>query len=158
MLSRMGSHSLLCWSSSRAVSVLLPQLRPHRQRLQSCWTQSDHTSCSPRERLCAFHARQPLLQRSAHRYAAVSGKAEDAEVAEHKSSDLHKDHKDVCLYQLHILNTYLHWLGYLQPKACMQVRVRFAPSPTGTLHVGGARTALFNWLYAAKEGGKMILR
>lgn len=39
-----------------------------------------------------------------------------------------------------------------------QVRVRFAPSPTGYLHVGGARTALFNWLYARHVGGKFILR
>lgn len=39
-----------------------------------------------------------------------------------------------------------------------QVRVRFAPSPTGLLHVGGARTALFNWLYARHTGGKFILR
>ena len=38
------------------------------------------------------------------------------------------------------------------------VRVRFAPSPTGNLHVGGARTALFNWLYARNLGGKLILR
>jgi len=38
------------------------------------------------------------------------------------------------------------------------VRVRFAPSPTGYLHVGGARTALFNWLYARHVGGKMLLR
>jgi glutamyl-tRNA synthetase len=38
------------------------------------------------------------------------------------------------------------------------VRVRFAPSPTGYLHVGGARTALFNWLFARKQGGTMILR
>jgi hypothetical protein len=38
------------------------------------------------------------------------------------------------------------------------IRVRFAPSPTGNLHVGGARTALFNWLYARKLGGKFILR
>ncbi len=38
------------------------------------------------------------------------------------------------------------------------VRVRFAPSPTGYLHVGGARTALFNWLYARHTGGKLILR
>lgn len=37
-------------------------------------------------------------------------------------------------------------------------RVRFAPSPTGWLHVGGARTALFNWLYAKKLDGKLILR
>ena len=37
-------------------------------------------------------------------------------------------------------------------------RVRFAPSPTGFLHVGGARTALFNWLYARGRGGKMLLR
>ncbi len=39
-----------------------------------------------------------------------------------------------------------------------QVRVRFAPSPTGMLHIGGARTALFNWLYARHTGGKFILR
>lgn len=38
------------------------------------------------------------------------------------------------------------------------VRVRFAPSPTGYLHVGGARTALFNWLFARNQGGRFILR
>ncbi|MCK9594141.1 MAG: glutamate--tRNA ligase [Candidatus Omnitrophica bacterium] len=38
------------------------------------------------------------------------------------------------------------------------VRVRFAPSPTGNLHIGGARTALFNWLYACSQSGEMILR
>ena len=37
-------------------------------------------------------------------------------------------------------------------------RVRFAPSPTGYLHVGGARTALFNWLFARHEGGTLLLR
>ncbi len=37
-------------------------------------------------------------------------------------------------------------------------RVRFAPSPTGYLHVGGARTALFNWLFARREGGSLLLR
>ena len=40
----------------------------------------------------------------------------------------------------------------------MSVRVRFAPSPTGHLHIGGARTALFNWLYARHTGGKFVLR
>lgn len=40
----------------------------------------------------------------------------------------------------------------------MSVRVRFAPSPTGFLHIGGARTALFNWLYARHRGGTFILR
>jgi len=39
-----------------------------------------------------------------------------------------------------------------------KVRVRFAPSPTGYLHVGGARTALFNWLYAKNTGGTFVLR
>src|SRR3989338_9561788 len=38
------------------------------------------------------------------------------------------------------------------------VRVRFAPSPTGFLHIGGARTALFNWMYARAQSGKFILR
>src|SRR3954447_3272362 len=38
------------------------------------------------------------------------------------------------------------------------VVTRFAPSPTGFLHIGGARTALFNWLYARRFGGKMLLR
>ena len=40
----------------------------------------------------------------------------------------------------------------------MTVRTRFAPSPTGFLHIGGARTALFSWAYARKHGGKFILR
>ncbi len=39
-----------------------------------------------------------------------------------------------------------------------EVRVRFAPSPTGYLHIGGARTALFNWLFARSQGGKLVLR
>jgi len=40
----------------------------------------------------------------------------------------------------------------------MTIRLRFAPSPTGYLHVGGARTAIFNWLYARKMGGQFLLR
>ena len=39
-----------------------------------------------------------------------------------------------------------------------EIRVRFAPSPTGELHIGGARTALFNWLFARDRGGKFVLR
>ena len=39
-----------------------------------------------------------------------------------------------------------------------EVRVRFAPSPTGFFHIGSARTALFNWLYAKHTGGKFVLR
>jgi glutamyl-tRNA synthetase len=46
----------------------------------------------------------------------------------------------------------------LTPSLEKPVRVRFAPSPTGYLHVGGARTALFNWLFARHTGGTMILR
>ena len=42
--------------------------------------------------------------------------------------------------------------------AAVAPRVRFAPSPTGYLHVGGARTALFNWLYARRHGGTFVLR
>jgi glutamyl-tRNA synthetase len=44
------------------------------------------------------------------------------------------------------------------PTETVPIRVRFAPSPTGYLHVGGARTALFNWLYARHTGGKFLLR
>src|SRR5947209_7158682 len=40
----------------------------------------------------------------------------------------------------------------------MTVRVRFAPSPTGYLHIGGARTALFNWLWARRQKGVFVLR
>src|SRR6185312_7592356 len=40
----------------------------------------------------------------------------------------------------------------------MTVVTRFAPSPTGFLHIGGGRTALFNWLYAKHTGGKFLLR
>src|SRR5271169_5542877 len=43
-------------------------------------------------------------------------------------------------------------------RAVMSVVVRFAPSPTGFLHIGGARTALFNWLFARHHGGKFLLR
>src|SRR5438046_2357695 len=42
--------------------------------------------------------------------------------------------------------------------AALTVRVRFAPSPTGHLHVGGVRTAIFNWLFAKRHGGTFILR
>jgi glutamyl-tRNA synthetase/nondiscriminating glutamyl-tRNA synthetase len=38
------------------------------------------------------------------------------------------------------------------------IRVRFAPSPTGYLHIGNVRTALFNYLFAKREGGKFVLR
>ncbi|MDA0902071.1 MAG: glutamate--tRNA ligase family protein, partial [Proteobacteria bacterium] len=40
----------------------------------------------------------------------------------------------------------------------MTIRTRFAPSPTGMLHIGGARTALFNYLFAKNQGGKFLLR
>ena len=40
----------------------------------------------------------------------------------------------------------------------MAVRVRFAPSPTGPLHIGGVRTALYNYLFAKKQGGVFVLR
>jgi glutamyl-tRNA synthetase len=45
-----------------------------------------------------------------------------------------------------------------QPAMCAAPRVRFAPSPTGALHVGGARTALYNWLLARKSGGSFLVR
>src|ERR1043166_4480990 len=44
------------------------------------------------------------------------------------------------------------------PETQPKPRVRFAPSPTGYLHVGGARTALFNWLFARHFGGTLVLR
>lgn len=53
----------------------------------------------------------------------------------------------ICRNQFHIL-------GYPN----QMVRTRFAPSPTGFLHIGGVRTALFNWLYARRHGGQFILR
>src|ERR1700679_883295 len=46
----------------------------------------------------------------------------------------------------------------LAPNRSPMVRTRFAPSPTGYLHIGGVRTALFNWLFARKHGGQFILR
>src|SRR5690606_10277015 len=50
--------------------------------------------------------------------------------------------------------------GYHKVNSAMpaQVVTRFAPSRTGYLHIGGARTALFNWLYARGRGGKFLLR
>ena len=53
-----------------------------------------------------------------------------------------------------------YWTFDIHPERTIAtpIRVRFAPSPTGYLHVGGARTALFNWLYARHVGGKFLLR
>jgi glutamyl-tRNA synthetase len=45
-----------------------------------------------------------------------------------------------------------------KPATKKPVVTRFAPSPTGYLHIGGARTALFNWLFAKHTGGKFLLR
>lgn len=50
------------------------------------------------------------------------------------------------------------FLGYLRDLMAPGPRVRFAPSPTGYLHIGGARTALFNWLWARQQKGTFILR
>ena len=49
----------------------------------------------------------------------------------------------------------LPWI-YMAPTE--KARVRFAPSPTGQLHLGNVRTALFNWLFARKNGGTFILQ
>jgi len=49
-------------------------------------------------------------------------------------------------------------LSTQQPPAPLPVRVRLAPSPTGTLHIGTARTAVFNWLFARRHGGQFLLR
>jgi glutamyl-tRNA synthetase len=60
------------------------------------------------------------------------------------------------------LNIYLNLLEsapeFLVWKVLMSVKTRFAPSPTGYLHVGGARTALFSWLVARQQGGQFVLR
>jgi len=47
---------------------------------------------------------------------------------------------------------------YIKGHLLMTVKTRFAPSPTGYLHVGGARTALYSWLHAKSQGGKFVLR
>jgi glutamyl-tRNA synthetase len=49
-------------------------------------------------------------------------------------------------------------IASVNPHGLMSVRVRFAPSPTGYLHIGGARTALFNWLWARQQKGTFVLR
>lgn len=49
-------------------------------------------------------------------------------------------------------------MHYINKKKMQNVRVRFAPSPTGPLHIGGVRTALYNYLFAKQNGGQMILR
>ena len=57
-----------------------------------------------------------------------------------------------------MLNRSLDRLPLKRYHPTMSIRTRFAPSPTGYLHVGGARTALFNWLFARKHNGSFILR
>ena len=53
---------------------------------------------------------------------------------------------------------YVRPIGSELPSRMTEIVTRFAPSPTGFLHIGGARTALFNWLYARGRGGKFLLR
>lgn len=48
--------------------------------------------------------------------------------------------------------------GFIMAQHSSPVRVRFAPSPTGKLHIGGARTAIFNWAFARATGGSFVLR
>src|SRR5213076_640207 len=57
-------------------------------------------------------------------------------------------------------STFFSVFSHAQAKlvAMANIRVRFAPSPTGYLHVGGARTALYNWLFARRHGGVFVLR
>ncbi|XP_050227588.1 glutamate--tRNA ligase, chloroplastic/mitochondrial [Mercurialis annua] len=64
------------------------------------------------------------------------------------------------LYNHHLRRTRSYSLSVKASAATGEdnVRVRFAPSPTGNLHVGGARTALFNYLFARSKGGKLVLR
>lgn len=50
------------------------------------------------------------------------------------------------------------WIGYNMNQKFEKVITRFPPSPSGYLHVGGARTAIFNWLYARNKGGRFVLR
>src|SRR5262245_36443478 len=49
-------------------------------------------------------------------------------------------------------------ISIVSSDSSVPVRVRFAPSPTGVLHIGGARTALYNWLFARGRGGELVLR
>jgi glutamyl/glutaminyl-tRNA synthetase len=53
---------------------------------------------------------------------------------------------------------YFSFLALTIIKQNFTVRVRYAPSPTGFMHIGGLRTALFNYLFARKNGGKFIVR
>uniref|UniRef100_UPI0036D24A7D glutamate--tRNA ligase family protein n=1 Tax=Streptomyces flavalbus TaxID=2665155 RepID=UPI0036D24A7D len=47
---------------------------------------------------------------------------------------------------------------FLNVRPFHEIKTRFAPSPTGYLHVGGARTALYSWLFARNHGGEFVLR
>ena len=67
-------------------------------------------------------------------------------------------YKSACIARLvyaDILLSYDEFKSFILP---MNIRTRFAPSPTGYLHIGGARTALFSWLYARHHGGSFVLR
>jgi glutamyl/glutaminyl-tRNA synthetase len=61
------------------------------------------------------------------------------------------------MFKLNLSQKYSCFLTF-QIKQHFSVRVRYAPSPTGFMHIGGLRTALFNFLFARKHGGKFIVR
>src|ERR1700756_1379184 len=64
------------------------------------------------------------------------------------------------MLNLRLTHRQIRRLSHIIDKAAvlMTIVTRFAPSPTGYLHIGGARTALFNWLFAKHHGGKYLLR
>ena len=62
--------------------------------------------------------------------------------------------QDLNLNRLYYAKKFLGEIYMLQ----QEIRVRFAPSPTGPFHIGGARSALFNWLLAKKYNGKFVMR
>ncbi len=75
----------------------------------------------------------------------------------------------VCCSSIRNARLILRWIGFYHPaRTChffffhradfIMVRTRFAPSPTGYMHIGGMRTALFNWLWARHNGGQFVLR
>lgn len=82
-------------------------------------------------------------------HATVEGIAEKVQQQDTAQSGV-RSVDSIIICQQHVV--------FLNGFISLQTRVRFAPSPTGNLHVGGARTALFNYLYAGNTGGKLVLR
>ena len=151
----MGSGNLLrFW---RHVCRKIPNdfHRNGRSKMRQCRRDRRGIYCFRRFKLSDAHARPALAPGQPHENDPSCGGAEP----EMTLSGIYDIRYTIYVRSgLRCVNRISYIVNSMFYNFSMKTRVRFAPSPTGYLHIGGARTALFNWLYARHTGGTFVLR